>query len=388
MRRVFVEVHDFGFGPACGFLDITEPFADEFHWHVLAVGNAAAYIRRERPKINIIPFDGFNRESWPKLRAIAPPEVPIVSLSNPGFAAYAAQHGHNVCLVDQLDWMWDASPAGIDDVYLHLVQYYFGQSTAKARAEKAIEIRPIVTPLVPELQRGKDAFRTVIGLGGMAIAGNPHGGDAYAKWILPHILSALDGTPEAFPICVVGGSPNLPAIVDALGDSRVSYRVGVTRGAYMRMLQDASFQILTPGLASIYEAAVVGFSPLFQPGVNKSMVLQLQSLSATGYPFIMAWPWFEVAASDLKSLPAARALELITNRISSSIRGEDNSGDILKGAIRNYILRRGHRPPPIHVPAALPDGSALLHRALEQLCAARPPFHRPSHPTASGDGMR
>lgn len=370
MRDVFVEVHDFGFGPACGFLDITEPFATAYRWHVLAAGNAAAYIRQERPGIDVIPFDGFNRDNWPKLHTIVPPDAPLVSLSHPGFAAYAAQHGYNVCLVDQLDWMWDANPAGIDEVYLHLVQYYFGKSSAKARAENAIEIRPIVTPLVPVRQRAKGAFGTVVGLGGMAIAGNPAGGDAYAKWVLPHILSALEDTPEAFPVCVVGGSPNLPSIVGALGDDRVSPYVGVTRSVYMRMLQGSSFQILTPGLASIYEAAVVGFSPFFQPGVNKSMLLQVHSLSATGYPFTMLWPWFEAVQPELKSLAAADALAMIKNHIATSIGGEDNSGEILETAIRSYVLHRDHKPLPIYLPAALPDGSMLLEQALERLCMA------------------
>src|SRR5262245_3884858 len=106
MKDVYVEVHDFGFGPACGFLDITERFAGQYRWHVLAAGNAAAFIAKERPDVKMIEFNGFRRENWPLLAAIMPPDAPLLTLSNPNFAAFAAREGHHVLFVDQLDWMW------------------------------------------------------------------------------------------------------------------------------------------------------------------------------------------------------------------------------------------------------------------------------------------
>jgi hypothetical protein len=362
---VYVEVHDFGFGPACGFLDITERFEGRYRWHVLAVGNAATYIRKERPGIDLIPFNGFNRASWPQIRDLVPHDAPVLTFSNPGFAAQVAQEGYRVYLVDQLDWMWRAYPEGIDQVELHLVQYYFGRGSGKPRARGAIEIRPIVTPSVLADNSPRDGIGTVIGLGGMAIAGDPLAGDGHARWLLSQVMAAVKDTPEAFPICVVGGSPNLAAIVNALGDSRVFAAGGVGRHKYMELLRNSRFQILTPGLASIYEAAAIGVSPLFQPGVNKSMLLQLESLAETGYPFAVGWPWFPRVRDRLTSLPPADALELITNSIASSMRGEDDAGALLRAAVENYVSSTGEKPVPIYIPKDLPDGAHLLEKAFQ-----------------------
>lgn len=365
MKDVFVEVHDFGFGPACGFLDITERFAGRYRWHVLTAGNAAAFIAKERPTVKIIPFNGFNRENWPAFPSLVPSNAPVLTLSHPNFAAFAATHGYRVLLVDQLDWMWETNPDGIDKVALHLVQHYFGRSSGKPSPEGTVEIRPIVSSSArPPLGRA-DLSGTVVGLGGMAIAGNPFGGDDYARWLLPLVLSSLRDVADAFPIRVIGGSPNLPAIVEALGDTRVSAVVGLGRHDYLGLLRGSAFQILTPGLASIYEAAAAGLSPLFQPGVNKSMLLQLDSLLDTGYPFAAAWPWFRSIRPHLKSLSPADALHLISSRIAASMRNEDDSGDILRSAIGRYARRDVTRPPAITFPASLPDGGLLLERALQ-----------------------
>lgn len=365
VRDVFVEVHDFGFGPACGFLDMTERFADQYRWHVLAVGNAAAFIRKERPGVNVISFNGFSKDNWHGLASIVPKESPLVTFSNPGFAAYAAQQWNKVCLVDQLDWMWPTYPDGIDDVDLHLVQHYFGQAHQKPRAPNAIEIRPIVTPSAFIGADNANRLGTVVGLGGMAIAGNSKGGDSYAEWLLPHIISGLDGTPEAFPVSVVGGSPNLETIVSRLGDRRVSSAVGVRRHSYMGLLRGSRYQILTPGLASIYEAAVTGLKPLFQPGVNKSMLLQLDSLIEKNYPFAVAWPWFDEIKDQFASLSAADSLDLITRRIAGSIRNEDKSGEMIRTSVADYLSRHQDGHLTIDLPIDLPDGGSLLQAALQ-----------------------
>jgi hypothetical protein len=362
---VYVEIHDFGFGPACGFLDITERFEGRYRWHVLAVGNAAAFIRKERPGIDLIPFNGFNRASWPQFRDLVPRDAPVLTFSNPGFAAHAAQEGYRVYFVDQLDWMWPAYPDGIAEVELHLIQHYFGRGSGKPQAPAAIEIRPIVTPSALTGDSRHDGIGTVIGLGGMAIAGDPLAGDSHARWLLSQVLTAVKDRPEAFPICVVGGSPNLAAIVNALGDSRVFAAGGVGRHKYMELLRNSRFQILTPGLASIYEAAAIGVSPLFQPGVNKSMLLQLESLAETGYPFVMGWPWFAQVRDRLTSLPPADALDLITRSIASSMRGEDDAGALLRMAVEDYVSSTGEKPVPIDIPKHLPDGAVLLGEALQ-----------------------
>jgi hypothetical protein len=363
---VFVEVHDFGFGPACGFLDITEKFAHRYRWHVLAAGNAAAFIQKERPGIDLIPFNGFDRSIWPRLSNFVPADAPLVTFSNPGFAAYAARQGYTVHLVDQLDWMWPAYPEGIEQVDLHLVQYYFGRENGKQRAPGAVEIRPIVTPSALSSANRHDIVGTVIGLGGMAIAGDPTAGDSHARWLLSQILSALQDSPEAFPLCVVGGSPNLAAIVNALGDSRVYAAGGVGRRNYMELLRGSRFQILTPGLASIYEAAALGVSPLFQPGVNKSMLLQLESLVETGYPFAVTWPWFKDTRDRLTTLAPPDALDLITRSIALSMRGEDEAGELLRAGVKDYVSSPDERPVPIKVPKHLPEGGFLLEEAIQR----------------------
>ncbi|MGO7733124.1 hypothetical protein ELG72_37180 [Rhizobium leguminosarum] len=375
MRDVFVEIHDFGYGPACGFLDATASFSDEFNWHVLASGNAARYLARARPEAEIIPFNGYDPENWKRLSSLIPQGSPLLSLSNPGFASYAAGQGFRVALIDQLDWMWSANPVDIDLVELHLIQHYFGASSNKQRPAKALEVRPIVTPALPQRNGSKVLDMIVIGLGGMAIAGNPEAGDAYARWLLRQVSNALDQT--GFSIVIVGGSPNLVSIVRSAGLNGATVVNGMSRLEYLSLLNRSSFQILTPGLASIYESEALGLSPLFLPGVNKSMLLQLQSLVNAGYPQAVSWPWMKEVRSALQSLPAGDALALITGKIKSSMADEDNSGRILQAAILDYVEGETRHRIPVDIDKGMPEASVLLRQALSRMVSTS---QRPASP--------
>ncbi len=365
---IYVEVPDFGFGPACGFLDGTEPFAGSFEWNVLTSGNAAKFIKSERPECQILPFDGFHAENWPLLPDLVPPESIVLSISNPPFAAHAALLGHHTGLLDQLDWMWEALPEGIDALSFHLSQTYFGVRSRTAPGPSQIEVAPVVSSYF-QGQRPRNRSGTLTSFGGMAIAGVPDATDDYAHWLLSCAVPLLDSA-DAYPAYVVGGSPNLERLVSGYGDRDVKCMIGLGRHAYAELLRTAQHQILSPGLASIFEAEVAGASPLFSPGSNKSMVLQLEALHETGYKHVSTWPWHATIVNQISTMPQVEALEVVSKRIEASMA--DPSGrSHFETDLESYLGRDHDCIVETAWDRSLPTVGGVLERQLRWLTTSR-----------------
>ena len=125
----------------------------------------------------------------------------------------------------------------------------------------------------------------------MAIAGEPKAADAYARWLLDIALPVvLEVTDE--PVHIVGGSPTLVELCAPWArEPRVIVYGALGRRDYLELLGSTRFHLLTPGLSTIYESAELGLSPLFQPGANKSMVLQLDDLIPVAPERCAPWSW-------------------------------------------------------------------------------------------------
>ncbi len=365
---VFVEISDFGFGPACGFLDSTESFADSFDWNVLTSGNAADFIKSERPDCRVLEFDGFHAGNWPSLPDLVPPGSVILSLSNPPFAAHAAGLGHRSGLLDQLDWMWEALPDGIDALTFHISQTYFGgRSRPAIDRHGMIEVAPVVSSHFRG-QRGQKRVGTLISFGGMAIAGVPDATDEYADWLLASAVPLLDSA-NAYPAYVVGGSPNLQTLVSSYGNRDIRCMIGLGRYAYSELLKTSRHQILSPGLASIFEAEAAGVSPLYSPGSNKSMVLQLEALRETTYEYISTWPWHASVVNEISAMPQLDALEIVVQRIRTSMA--DSSGQReFEIDLKRYLGRDHDCEVETAWDHTLPTVGEVLERQLRRLTSA------------------
>lgn len=332
---VYAEVLDFGFGPAAGFIDLAEALSSRIDWRVASTGNALRFLRSALPTAEFIDFNGFAAEEWPQMPAFAPPGSLWLTMSNPRFADWAGGHGYPVVLVDQLYWMWGAPELGAGH-YMHLAPNYFRNVSPVAR--NLLYTRPILAPEIasyrtpPETRHG-----SLLAFGGMAVAGQPTAGDAYARWVLELALPLLlEQTDE--PVHIVGGSPHLRSLCAQWDhDQRVCFEGAMKRSAYLRLLGASRFQILTPGLSTIYECAELGLTPIFQPGANKSMVLQLADLNDVAPDRCAPWSWAGEWAPRLRALPQIAALSKIAELIAGSLSPKSSEGSRFVSVASDYL---------------------------------------------------
>src|SRR5439155_674082 len=235
-------------------------------------------LARCMPRASLTDMNPRDRGAWAHLLASLPPEPePIVVVSYPALVAFLLSHGRMVLHVDQLAWMWadeglpelnSTARAGLTQV----IQWYFGESGIHSYG--GTEVRPILPLGIDGIPCGDpDPSRVLLAFGGMAVAGVSDWSDSYALWITHQVLKAMDQTLKDARIVVVGGSPTFIATARSRYPG-VTFSAGLARREYLALVGASGHQILTPGLASIYEADALQLAPLFLPGTNKSMLLQ------------------------------------------------------------------------------------------------------------------
>lgn len=353
MSTVFAEVPDFGFGPAASFADLALSVSSDVEWVVATAGNAAAFLKLVLPSARFVEFNGFDSEAWPEMASFAPPESLWLSMSNPRFSDWAGERGHPVILVDQLYWMWGPAELG-GGRYTHVGPWYFREDGR--RPDRLIPTRPLLDKNI-ERYRTTQGQRhgTLIAFGGMAVAGQANAGDKYARWFLDAVIPDLLAA-RAIPIYIAGGSPNLTALCSRWARNTAVIVVGaLNRHEYLRTLAATRHQLLTPGLSTIYESAELNLRPMFGPGANKSMVLQLDDLASIDGRYCASWTWAADAVPRFRLMPQIAALAEISVSIDASLGRRSGETDRIRDTLSHY-LHRGDEPPlSIGTPQGLPE---------------------------------
>jgi len=65
-------------------------------------------------------------------------------------------------------------------------------------------------------------------------------------------------------------------------DPRIKFRGFLTRSIFQQLLVDSRYQLLTPGIATLFEANGLGISPLFLQGYNSTMIIPGSYLKRAG----------------------------------------------------------------------------------------------------------
>jgi len=360
---VIAEIPDFGFGPAAGFADLHASLAEvNIDWTLATTGNAARFLADVIADATIVDFSGFDTACWEQIDSFAPPGSQWLSMSNPRFSDWAGKRGHRVVLVDQLYWMWGPAELGAG-CYCHVAPAYF--KPVSVAAEGFTLTRPIIAPgLAARRRPAATRSGTVIAFGGMAVAGDPTAGDRYAAWLLNAIMPALIAS-RAGPLQIVGGSPNLEKICAPWASHRaVIVHGALGRDSYLDLLASSAHQILTPGLATIIEAAELGLSPLFQPGANKSMVLQLDDLVGVAAQLCAPWSWAPEAASRFRSMPQIDALTEIAVLLEASTAPGSPEGARLGERVAAYVAETSRQPLELSIDKSLAEPATVVAAAL------------------------
>lgn len=367
---VYLEFPDFGYGPASTLLSLIRPVADQYAWHVVSTGAAAAHVLAELPDATLHDLDTFPSDNWPKFGEAVPPGALVISVTNPGFAGWAIQRGYRVGVVDTLDWMWGHDQA-LNDAEFHIVQSYFASAPSMPSLTREY-VRPIVdTAMWPAKdQTASTSGATVVGFGGMHLPGADGMVADYVRWFLRATLPLLIDHANSASVTIAGGRSDLALLVpdEWAAHPAVHVRAGLGQAEYATVAQGAEHLLCSPGLASIYECATSGLSPLWQPGFSMSMLLQTRQLAATGYQHIAAWPWMREVAEHIAGLPEDEGVRCVVERIQSTVREVDPSGELLAKYVVQYIESSGTREPfAVPVDVALPDALTLFAAHLRRL---------------------
>ncbi len=367
-HRLACIVDNFGYGPACGLLDSIESAAGSYDWHFFSTGQALSLLARCMPQASLTDMNPRDRGAWTHLLASLPPgPEPIVVVSYPALVAFLLRHGRMVLHIDQLAWMWEADEglpelssiaiAGLTQV----VQWYFGAS--RIHSYCGTEVRPILPLGIAEIPCGDpDPSRVLLAFGGMAVAGVSDGSDPYALWITHQVLRALDQTLKDARIVVVGGSPTFIAAARSRYPG-VTFLAGLARREYLTLLAASGHQILTPGLASIYEADALQLAPLFVPGSHKSMLLQSADLLERGYERTGEWEWQRSLVAAIRHEPEEQMLLELARQIQASLL-DPSAASALVERISDYLVEETGPLVNLNVPKALPTSQKTVELML------------------------
>lgn len=363
LPAVYLEFPDFGFGPASTLLSLVRPVARHYDLHIVSMGVAAKHVLAELPGATLHDLDTFHPDGWGAFEAIAPPGARVVSVTNPQFAAWAVRRGYCVGVVDTLDWMWGHDPT-LDGARFHLVQSPLvgGPTPPSGRREY---VRPIVdaslwsSATVPAPVPGE----VVVGFGGMGLPGADDLVAHYTRWFLGAALPVLIERVPSAAVTVAGGREDLVKLVprDWAAHPAVRVRPGLIRAEYARVALRAEHLLCSPGLASIHECATGGLTPLWQPGFNMSMLLQVRQLADTRYEHLVAWPWMTEVAEHIAGMPEEDGVRCLAERIEYTIRSADPGGDLVAARVARYLGRPDRRGSfRVAVDNSLPDAAPLF----------------------------
>lgn len=365
---VYLEVPDFGYGPASAMLAMLDPIADRHQWHVVSTGRAARFVGRQLPHVKLHDVDTFTADRWDDFLSIAPPGAAVLSVTNPHFAGWAAAHGYRVGIVDTLDWMWARRPYGVDLARFHLVQSYFGMVPGHIGCEA---IKPIIDTAVwsPAGRSAQAAPGTaLVGFGGMTMPTQAEQTARYVQWFAAAALPALVEHGGCTEVTVVGGRADLADLLPPWWrrDRRVTVVPGTDRRTYAKLVQSTEHQVLAPGLGSIYECAAARLAPLFQPGFSMSMILQTRALRQAGYPHLATWGNISGISADLAGVSELTGLRRASEIIDRTVN-DDPTGSAMADAVTDYLDRDPHQVLTLPAQPHLPDGRRLLADRLDRL---------------------
>jgi hypothetical protein len=360
-------VNNFGYGSACGLLDSIQSVANSYDWHFFSTGQALSLLARCMPRASLTDMNPWDRGAWSHLLASLPPEAePIVVVSFPALVAFLLSHDRIVLHIDQLAWMW--ADEGVSELnstadarLTQVIQWYFGESPT--HSYRGTEVRPILPLGIAEIPFGdRDPSRVLLAFGGMGVAGVSDWSDSYALWITNQVLKAMDQTLNDARIVVVGGSPTF---IDAARNRypAVTFLAGLPRRDYVALVGVSGHQILTPGLASIYEADALRLAPLFLPGTNKSMLLQSAALCERGYEGTSEWGWQRSLLAAIRHQPDERIIPELARQIKASLADPYAASSFVE-RISEYLANEMGPPLNLNVPKVLPTSQEAVELVL------------------------
>ncbi|MEU2726808.1 hypothetical protein ABZ682_39510 [Streptomyces griseoviridis] len=204
-------------------------------------------------------------------------------------AALARRAGLRVAVYDALTWYWPDLPAVVrDPSVLYLAQDFFGVrervALKTASTGRAVVVAPLIAPGPPWRGGGGHVLVNLAGLHNPFW--HPRETAAYARLMVAAVRA---GTPAGLRVTVAASRLTAGELAGPAREPTgpTECGPGTTVGTYrraevLRLMSEAAYAFMTPGLGNVYDAAATGVPTVWLPPANNTQGLQSGLLHAHG----------------------------------------------------------------------------------------------------------
>lgn len=337
--RILVSAESFGYGPITTGLNIVKEIKKSSNINLDFIGSGIALEQAEMSGLfdKIYICDTYNFKDLEKNIEIFKAYEVLLSSENVNGAIFALKNGiEKTYYIDNLMWMWDKIPAGLNNVKKYFISEIISSKENFNRIGKNV-VNPIFVGPIRKIEKKKCLTKNqlLINIGGAESFLLDHQLiiNFYNK-IINDILS--DNIINRFQsILICGGSGVLKNIVLEKANEKVKICT-LSHDEYLKEMEESEYCILSSGLGNFIESVGKNKNILFLPPINYSQLLQLDYYSKECFGFdIINWSNFEFYKEISKFLDEETGVNMVVSNIKCYL--EKDYRNVIQKRVNNFL---------------------------------------------------
>lgn len=350
--KILVSAESFGYGPITTGLNVLQELKKYPNIELDFIGSGIALEQAKLSELfdnyylcNTYDFNDLNKNIDIFKRYNV-----FLSSENVNGAIFALEHGlKNTYYIDNLVWMWDEIPSGLNNVKKYFISEIIPCKNNFNRIGKNI-VNPVFVGPIRKIEKKscKSKNQLLINIGGAESFLLEH--DLIIKFysnIINDILSSnLIDNFDSIIIC--GGSGVLKNITLEKENKKIKICT-LSHGDYLKELENSSYCILASGLGNFIESVGKNKNILFLPPINYSQLLQLDYYNEEKLGFnIINWNEFEFYKEIPKFLDEETGVNMVVSNIKQYLLKDYRSiilkkiNEFLNSNQSDFFERRGN----------------------------------------------
>lgn len=350
--KILVSAESFGYGPITTGLNVLQELKKYPNIELDFIGSGIALEQAKLSELfdnyylcNTYDFNDLNKNIDIFKRYNV-----FLSSENVNGAIFALEHGlKNTYYIDNLVWMWDEIPSGLNNVKKYFISEIIPCKNNFNRIGKNI-VNPVFVGPIRKIEKKscKSKNQLLINVGGAESFLLEH--DLIIKFysnIINDILSSnLIDNFDSIIIC--GGSGVLKNITLEKENKKIKICT-LSHGDYLKELENSSYCILASGLGNFIESVGKNKNILFLPPINYSQLLQLDYYNEEKLGFnIINWNEFEFYKEIPKFLDEETGVNMVVSNIKQYLLKDYRSiilkkiNEFLNSNQSDFFERRGN----------------------------------------------
>lgn len=337
--RILVSAESFGYGPITTGLNVVKELKNHPNLKLDFIGSGIALEQAEMSGFfdKLYICDTFDNKDLEKNIDIFKKYDILLSSENVNGAIFALKNGvKNTYYIDNLMWMWDKIPEGLNNVKKFFISETIPCEENFNRIGKNI-VNPLFVGPVRNFNKKNCSTKNqlIINIGGAESFLLEH--NLIIKFynkIINDILSNIH-TDRFDSILICGGRRVLKEIVLEKENKKVKIKT-LAHEDYLKEMEESEYCILASGLGNFIESVGKNKNILFLPPINYSQLLQLDYYSKENLGFeIINWSNFKF----YKEIPQFLDEETGVNMVVSNIKCylEEDYRNIISMKINNFL---------------------------------------------------